>query len=265
MNLLISNDDGVFSAGLRALVEELKPHHHVAVVAPESQRSGGSHSITCVQPIRVRPVTLPGLEDIEAYAVDGTPADCVRLGCTSLRLPADMVLTGINHGGNLGSDVLYSGTVGAAMEGAILAKPAIAVSCNSDAPSDFSAAARSALWTVDYVRRNPLPAGMLLNLNAPELPVPEIKGVKLAGLCLQQYDNDHAEFTDPFGMRYFWTPPGKLTRCEGGEDTDECWIREGYVTLTPIHFDITNYDYMQKMDVSDFDLSNLAASPQKRA
>ncbi len=263
MNLLISNDDGVFSAGIRALAQELKNHHHVTIAAPESQRSGGSHAITCAQPVRVRKVTLPGLEDVDAYAVDGTPADCVRLGCTSLGLDVDMVVSGINHGGNLGTDVLYSGTVGAAMEGALLGKLALATSCNNHNPNDFGAASHAALWAVDYLFKNPMPMGMLLNLNAPDIAAADVKGVKLAGLCLQQYDYEHAQFTDPSGLKYFWTPSGKLTECAEGEDTDERWVREGYVTLTPIHYDIACYAYMEKMDVSGFDLSNLASRPKE--
>lgn len=257
MNLLLSNDDGVFAAGIRALAQELKQYHNVAIVAPESQKSGASHSMTSVQPVRVRKVTLPELPDVPAFAVDGTPADCVRIGCTSLGLPVDMVVTGINHGANLGSDVLYSGTVGAAMEGAFLGKQSFAASTYPDNPVDFSAAARSALWTVDYIRRHPLPQGMILSVNAPELPVSEIRGMRLCGLKLQQYKNTHVEYEDPYGMRFFWAPIEKITECEPDEDTDERWVRDGYVTLTPIHFDIACYSYMKGMDVSDFDISVL--------
>ena len=262
MNLLISNDDGVFSAGISALAQELKNHYHITIVAPESQRSGGSHAITCAKPVRVRKVTLPGLEDIDAYAVDGTPADCVRLGCTSLGVDVDMVVSGINHGGNLGTDVLYSGTFGAAMEGAILGKAALATSCNNHFPNDFTAASRGALWAVDYLFRNPMPKGMVLNLNAPDISATDVRGVKIAGLCLQQYDYKHAQFTDPSGLKYFWTPSGKLTECAEEDTTDEKWVREGYITLTPIHYDIACYAYMEKIDVSSFDLSNLASRPK---
>ena len=257
MNLLLSNDDGVFAAGIRALAQELKQHHNVVIVAPESQRSGASHSMTSIQPVRVRSVTLPELPDITAYAVDGTPADCVRIGCACLDIPIDVVVTGINHGANLGSDVLYSGTVGAAMEGALVGKQALAVSTYPYNPVDFSAAARAALWTLEYMKKNPLPHGMLLNLNAPELPVSEIRGIRLSGLCLQEYKNTHVEYVDPFGMRFFWAPLEKTTECAPDADTDERWVREGYVTLTPIHYDIACYSYMKRMDVSDFDLTGL--------
>ncbi len=149
------------------------------------------------------------------------------------------------------------GTVGAAMEAALSGLPAIAVSCAAHNPVDFSAAARAALWAVDYVKQNPLPRNMVLNLNAPELPISEIKGIRLASLCLQKYENTHACFEAPGGMKYFFAPFGKLTEVSEHDDNDEKWIRDGYVTLTPIHYDITCYSYMGKMDVSGFDLTGL--------
>jgi len=257
MNLLLSNDDGIYAAGIRFLAQELKNHYNITIVAPESQKSGASHSLTCIKPVRVRQITLPELPDIPAYAVEGTPADCVRIGCTSLEIPVDLVVSGINHGANLGSDVLYSGTVGAAMEGALIGKPALAVSCYPIQPVDFSAASRAALWTIEYMRRNPLPQGMILNLNAPELPISEIKGLRLAGLELQKYEELHAQFEDPFGARYFWAPLGKITEPSKHDYTDERYVQEGYVTLTPIHYDIACYSYMKSMDVSGFNLSEL--------
>lgn len=257
MNLLLCNDDGIFSAGIHALASELKPHHTITIVAPEAQRSGTGHAITCVEPVRVRKVTLAGLEGIDAYALTGTPADCARIGCTSLGLDIDMVISGINHGANLGSDVLYSGTVGAAMEGVLNGVPAIAISCYNHRAADFSAAARSALWAVSHTMENPLPRGMLLNINAPELPISEIKGVKLARLCLQTYGGAHSCFEDPYGMKHLWMPlEDKVTAFPQDEnnDYDEYWVRRGYVTITPIHYDITCYAYMQEMDVSSFSL-----------
>ncbi len=257
MNLLLSNDDGIYAAGIRFLAQELKNHYNITIVAPESQKSGASHSLTCIKPVRVRQITLHELPDIPSYAVEGTPADCVRIGCTSLEIPVDFVVSGINHGANLGSDVLYSGTVGAAMEGALIGKPALAVSCYPIQPVDFSAASRAALWTIEYMRRNPLPQGMILNLNAPELPISEIKGLRLAGLELQKYEELHAQFEDPFGARYFWAPLGKITEPSKLDYTDERCVQEGYVTLTPIHYDIACYSYMESMDVSGFNLSEL--------
>ncbi|MDL2258635.1 5'/3'-nucleotidase SurE [Eubacteriales bacterium OttesenSCG-928-K08] len=257
MNLLLSNDDGVFSAGMLALARELAPHHNIRIVAPDTQRSGAGHGVTFVTPVRVKKVTLPDLPDVPAYEASGTPADCVRLGCTGLDFDVDMVISGINHGANLGSDVLYSGTVGAAMEGALLGLPAIATSSYNHFTIDFSAAARATLLAIEYVRKHPLPKGMILNLNAPELPISEIKGIKFAGLCLQTYDAKYAKFDDPFGMTYYWMPIEKSStafeQCD--KNYDESWVREGYVTLTPIHYDITNYAYLKTMRPEDFDFN----------
>ncbi len=255
MNILLSNDDGIFAEGLRALAEELRHFHKIVVVAPDSQRSGTSHACTYAEPVCVKKVQLPTMPDIPAFSTSGTPADCVRLGCTSLGFDVDLVVSGINHGANLGTHVLYSGTVGAAMEAVLGGKPAIAMSCYSWKPADFSAAARVALWAVSHVEQNPLPSGMLLNVNVPELPVAEIKGVRLTGLYRQAYEEKHVQFTDPLGHKtYFWMSPTDRPPIEDGTDIDERWVQNGYVTLTPIHYDITCYSYMSGMDVSDFHL-----------
>lgn len=258
MKILISNDDGVFSEGLRALAQMLSKHFSVTVVGPEMQRSGASHASSFTEPVRVRKVTLPECPDVVAYATTGTPADCVRLGCTSLGIDPDLVVTGINHGENLGTHVHYSGTVGAAMEAAFAGKSAIASSCCHYDPTDFSAAAVASLWAVNFVRNNPLPPAMILNLNTPHLPISEIKGIKLAKLHFQKYDSEHAQFEDPFGRKFFWTKFEPRTCLPHTEDNDLYWAQAGYVTLTPIHCDITCYSYMKTMDVSGFDLTRFA-------
>lgn len=254
MNILISNDDGVFSEGLRVIAQALSLHYNVTVVGPEMQRSGASHASSFMEPVRIRAVTLPECPDVAAYAASGTPADCVRIGCTSLGIHPDLVVAGINHGENLGTHVHYSGTVGAAMEAAFAGLPAIATSCCHHNPTDFSAAVRATLWTVDFVRRNPLPPAMMLNLNTPHLPLSEIKGIKLASLHFQKYDSEHAQFEDPFGRHFFWTKFEPRAALEDTQDNDLRWAQNGYVTLTPIHCDITCYSYMETMDVSNFDL-----------
>lgn len=257
MRILVSNDDGVFSEGLRALVSELHPHHDVVVVAPDMQRSGTSHASTFVEPVRVRKVTIKNLPEVTAYAASGTPADCVRLGVTSMGIEPELVVAGINHGANLGSHVLYSGTVGAAMEAALAGVPAIATSCCAWQPTEFAAAARASLWAVEYVRQAPLPPNMILNLNTPELPVPDIKGIKLTGLALQHYDSEHATFEDPRGMQYFWATYENRPPVDTTLDNDLRWVEEGYATLTPIHCDITCYSYMKTMQLPTFQLSKM--------
>ncbi len=253
MNLLLSNDDGIYSAGIHALAMELKEEHQLYIVAPSMQMSGAGHSFTCSRPLRVREVTLPGLEGIPAFSVDGTPVDCVKMGSHNLGFSVDMVVSGINHGKNLGTDVLYSGTVGAAMEGALLGKPAIAVSNYSMSSQDFSAAARAARWAVSYLARSPLPCGTVLNINAPDCPADQVQGVKLAPLCVQQYEDTYAEFKAPRNARYFFLPDVNYTQfSDDGPDNDESWVRKGYVSLTQLLFDMTDYRLLESMDISAF-------------
>ncbi|MDD3921141.1 MAG: 5'/3'-nucleotidase SurE [Eubacteriales bacterium] len=256
MKILLSNDDGVWAQGIHELASALKPFYDIAICAPDRQRSAASHSFTFSGPLHVAEVTIPGLEDIPAFSVSGTPADCVKLGCVSLVPDADMVITGINHGGNLGSDVLYSGTVGAAMEGALMGKPAIAASCNSANPKDFSAAAQAAVWAARYIQEHPLPENSLLNVNAPDIPASKIKGAKLCGLHKQCYFDEYLDVTDPRGNRYFFAPSSDMKIPDPDADKDACWCNKGYVTVTPIHFDIADYQTMQAMDISGFRLND---------
>lgn len=264
MNILISNDDGVFSEGLYALVEALHPHYHIAVVAPDQQRSGASHSCTFAEPVSMRQVSLPGFPDILAYAASGTPADCVRLGCTQLPFSPDLVVTGINHGANLGTHVLYSGTVGAAMEAALSGKPAIATSCCNWNPQHFATAAAATLWALRYVEQTPLPPHMILNLNTPDLPPGQVKGIRLTGLHIQKYDEQHIRFEDPRKNTYYWMDFLEREPHDPDVDDDYHWIQDGYCTLTPIHCDIACYSYMKTMDVSDFSIPAIANADERR-
>ncbi|MDR1620122.1 MAG: 5'/3'-nucleotidase SurE [Clostridiales bacterium] len=250
MNILLSNDDGVYAEGLRSLAQELRRYHHITIVAPEAQHSGMSHAATFVEPVRVRPITLPGLQGVDVYATAGTPADCVRLGCTSLGLHIDLVVSGINHGANLGTHVLYSGTVGAAMEAALGGKAALATSCCAWQPVDFSAAAHITQLIIEYIESSPPPPRMILNLNTPELPLAHVKGIKLAKLHMQDYDDRHVEFNDPYGRRYFFMDFKEREILDDTIDSDVRWVQQGYATLTPIHCDITCETYMRQMDIS---------------
>lgn len=252
MRILLTNDDGVYAEGIRALALELRQEHEIAIAAPDSQRSGAGHSFTCTRPIEVRKVQLEGLEDVPAFAVSGTPVDCVKLGCNNLGLAVDMVVSGINHGSNLGTDVLYSGTVGAAMEGALLGFPSIAVSSYSLTPREFTAAAKAARWAVGYLLKNPLPRGFLLNVNTPDLPIGAIKGVRTAPLCLQEYNENYTLLEQEGDILRFSVPNGKLTQFGQADDYDERWVREGYAVFTPLWFDITAHAAMKTMDLSGF-------------
>ncbi len=250
MKLLLSNDDGVFAEGLRALAAELSKSHEIMISAPDRERSAVSRAMTLNEPLRAQKVRLEGLPDIPAYSVSGTPVDCVRLALGNLFPKPDMIVSGINHGPNLGTDVLYSGTVAAAHEAALLGYQAIAISGMSYLTEHIDTAARIAAIAVKYVTHHPMQFGTVLNINVPALPFKELKGVKYAPLCVEEYALKFVEREDPFGRKYYWTPRGCYT-CTDGMDVDDRWAREGYVTLTPVTYDLTHYARLDEMDLRD--------------
>ena len=250
MKLLLSNDDGVFASGIYALAAELSKTHEIMISAPDRERSAVSRAMTLMDPIRAKKVQLHGLEQISAYAVSGTPVDCVRLALGNLFPAPDMVISGINHGPNLGTDTLYSGTVAAAHEAALLGYQAIAISGLSHKSEYQDTAARIAALAVAYVSRHPLQFGTVLNVNVPALPYEAIKGVKVTPLCVEQYTLPYVEREDPFGRKYYWTPRG-CTTCSTDMDVDDRWAREGYVTLTPLTCDLTQYSRLNDMKSQD--------------
>lgn len=251
MNILLSNDDGVFAEGIRVLAEALKPGNTLSICAPDRERSAASRSMTLYAPLRARQVELPGLEDVRAYAVTGTPVDCVRLGVGNLFEKPDIVVSGINHGGNLGTDALYSGTVAAAHEAALLGIQAVAVSCCSHAPQYLESAALYARRAADYVHAHPLPFGTLLNINVPDLPAEQIRGIKIAPLCVQQYGFTYLQRDDPSGVPYYWAPRNCLTET-GALDVDRRWMLEGYAVFTPVTYDLTDWQSMKALGEADF-------------
>ena len=251
MKLLLSNDDGVFAPGLKALAQTLGKDHELTVSAPDSERSAVSRSMTLFDPLRARETHIEGLPDVPAYAVSGTPVDCVRLALGNLFSEPDIVVSGINMGPNLGTDVLYSGTVAAAHEAALLGYQSIAVSCLSYHGRNIETAARIAALAVDYVAKHPFAFGTLLNVNVPALPFEELKGVKVAPVFVQQYALTYIEREDPMGRKYYWAPHG-CTSCSDGMDVDDRWANEGYVTLTPLTYDLTHFSRMHEMENDTF-------------
>lgn len=247
MKILLCNDDGIFAPGIRAVAKALADAHEVYVCAPDGERSAVSRSMTIFSPLRAREARLDGLPDIPAYAVSGTPVDCMRLALGNLFPAPDIVVSGANMGPNLGTDVLYSGTVAAAHEAALLGYQSVAVSCLSHGGEHVETAARVALLAVEYVHDNPMRFGTLLNVNVPALPFEEVRGVKVVPACVVQYDLTYIEREDPFGAKYYWMPHGRTTCCEG-MDVDDRWAREGYVTLTPLTYDLTDYARLAVMD-----------------
>ena len=251
MKILLSNDDGAFSGGMRTLANELNRYHEIVVSAPDRDRSAISRAMTLNEPLRAHKTRIEGLPDVPAYAVSGTPVDCVRLALGNLFSAPDMVVSGINHGPNLGTDVLYSGTFAAAHEAAMLGYQAIAISCLSYKGEHMETAARIASFAVEYVKSHPLAYGSVLNINVPGLPFEALKGVKVAPLAIEQYELKYDERVDPFGRTYYWCPRGCTTSSDG-LDVDDRWVRVGYVTLTPVTYDLTQYSRLKEMAGEEF-------------
>jgi 5'-nucleotidase len=236
MNILISNDDGCQAAGIRVLAEALAAMATVHVVAPDRDRSGASNSLTLDSPIRARQAP-------NGYTcVDGTPTDCVHLAITGLLdLEPDMVVAGINAGANLGDDVLYSGTVAAAMEGRFLGYPAIAVSLVTDRPTHYATAASVTVQLVRRVMAGALPADTILNVNVPDLPLDELQGFQATRLGHRHKSEPVIRTQDPRGRPVYWVGPAGPEQ-DAGPGTDFHAIRAGCVSITPLDVDLTRYD-----------------------
>lgn len=239
MRILISNDDGVYAPGIKILSKELANVANIDVVAPDRNRSGASNSLTLTRPITVKKL------DNGYYSVEGTPTDCVHLALTGFIDPlADMVVSGINDGGNLGDDILYSGTVAAAMEGRYLGLPAIAISLVGD--THYETAAIIARQLVSTLNINRLPSQTILNVNVPDLPLAEIKGLQVTRLGTRHSAEPIVRDHDPRGRPIYWIgPPG--AEADAGVGTDFNAINEGYVSITPLHLDMTNYKMFDQL------------------
>lgn len=252
MRILLSNDDGVFAPGLAALEKELRELGEVEVVAPATEQSGVSHSITYLTPLTCKSIHRDGQH--WAWAVDGSPADCVKLAISELFQdnPVDLVVSGINSGLNAGINVLYSGTVAAAIEGAFFGVTSVAVSLEYDEDADFDAAARIAKNVIAGILQQPDAQGKLFNLNVPTAAASCPSNLEIVPMGMAQYGRSYEKRTDPGGRDYYWalwsepkTPPP--------ERTDLTELRKGNVTLTPLKFDMASHELLQQM--GDWNLS----------
>jgi 5'-nucleotidase len=250
MRILVTNDDGYLALGIRVLAEAARAHADVEVVAPDREQSATSHSLTLHHPLRARRV------DAGTQVVDGTPTDCVVLALGALleeRRP-DFVLSGVNHGPNLGDDVLYSGTVAAAMEATILGIPAIAVSYAGSEPEAIEA------WSTvlrdllgQLINRDDFPQETLLNVNLPAVPPAEVKGVQITTLGRRAYVGSLTKALDPNGREYFWIGGGE-SKWWGAEGVDFRAVHSGYISVTPLHLDLTNYRLLENIRTWDLKL-----------
>ena len=241
MKILISNDDGYLATGINVLTEALSKIADVVVVAPDRNRSAASSSLTLDLPLRVVKVAE------NRFSVNGTPSDCVHLALTGfLDEEPDLVVSGINHGANLGDDVIYSGTVAAAMEGRFLGLPTIAVSLVGHKLQYFETAARVASDLVGRIERASLPSDVILNVNVPDKPYEQLKGVVAARLGFRHKAEPIVKSCDPHGRQIYWVGPAGKGQ-DAGPGTDFHAIRQGAVAVTPLKVDLTRHDEIPRL------------------
>lgn len=241
--ILVCNDDGIFSNGIKALADTASEFGEVKVVAPDRQQSAVGHAITVSTPLRAQEFTFDGR--FEGKSVNGTPADCIKLAHNKLldRKP-DLVVSGINHGSNAGINIIYSGTVSAATEGTVLGYPSIAISCTDfDEDADLSGCREAARKVIRFVLENGLQKGVTLNLNAPSGP---LKGIKWAHQAKSRYVEEFEGRVDPNNRDYYWMT-GKFELLEKTGGTDIGALDDGYASLTPIQYDLTARDLLERM------------------
>jgi 5'-nucleotidase len=245
MRILLTNDDGIYAKGLSALYEELSQEADCLIVAPEIEQSAVGHAITISRPLMVRRAIKNG--SFLGYAVLGTPADCVKIGIKELaEKPVDLIVSGINRGANAGINVIYSGTVSAATEALILGIPAIAISLDTHKEADFTYAAKFARKMVRLVINNPIIKSSAINVNIPCLPAEQIKGVCVVRQGQSNIIETFEKRVDPRENTYYWIS-GEYSSKAQNKDTDVAALAAGYITITPIQYDLTRYDLMDTL------------------
>lgn len=247
--ILVVNDDGITAPGIRNLVEAVKDLGKIVVVAPDKPQSGMGHAITIGQPLRLTAVPL--FEGIEAYQCTGTPVDCVKLAVDKvLHRKPDLCISGINHGANHSINVIYSGTMSAAVEAAIESIPSIGFSLlDHSIEANFDAARKYARIIVEQVLKRKADKHMVLNVNFPNVEDSLIKGIRICRQAYAKYEEDFIERNDPNGRKYYWLT-GEFINFDKGRDTDVWALENNYVSVVPVQFDLTNYvlkDKLQKM------------------
>jgi 5'-nucleotidase len=251
VRILLTNDDGVYAAGLRALHKELTKIGDVTVIAPALEQSGVGHSITLLDPLIVKTV-----DDVDGsqlgLSIEGSPADCVKLAVYELLdRPPDLIVSGINHGANAGINVLYSGTVAAAIEGAFFEITSIAVSLEFSEHFDFPYAARHARTVIETILANKPKAGSLFNVNIPSAARGEPRGIKVVPMGVGRHGEGFEKRRDPRGRTYYWmtyAPPYRLER----EQSDVIALADGHITVTPLHFDMTRHEQLDEVKSWDW-------------
>ena len=243
MNILLTNDDGVTAKGMKVLAEHLRGIGHVSIIAPDRERSAVGHALTLHHPLRVARL------DNDVFSVDGTPTDCVNLGIHRLlSVRPDIVISGINHGANMGDDITYSGTVSAAMESTLMGIPAFAISLSTVAESDnYRSAALYAVKLAGLVISRGLPSDTFLNVNVPDLPHDQIKSSLITSQGKRRYEGMIVDKVDPRGRDYFWIGSVDM-KFHDVEGTDYHAVSRGHISVTPLHLDLTNYRALKELE-----------------
>jgi len=250
MRILLTNDDGIFSDGLKILYKYLKEIAEIFIVVPETEKSATSHSINLLNPVRVKEVKI---NNFLCFVVSGTPVDCVKIGVRELiKEKIDMVISGINPGPNLGMDILYSGTVSAACEGAILGIPSIAVSIADYKNFKFDECSKVVLKLMDKIKNLKFPKDTILNINIPNRKINEIKGIKIAYQSKSRFNEEYEKRIDPRGNIYFWLK-GNFKEVKGEKYSDVDAVKNGYVSITPIQLNLTNFNFLKILKAGKFE------------
>ncbi|MGV3631092.1 MAG: 5'/3'-nucleotidase SurE [Bacteroidota bacterium] len=245
--IFVTNDDGIFSKGIRTLVEAAKPYGRVVVIAPDKPQSGMGHAITINNVLRMAKSDI--FDGVESYTCTGTPVDCVKLGIYELmKRKPDLLLSGINHGANTSTSVLYSGTMSAAVEGAMESIPSIGFSlADYDSEADFSVAKKVVEMTLDKILENPMPHGVCLNVNVPKIKASEFKGLKVCRAAHAYWEDRFDKRQDQYGNPYYWLT-GEFSNEDKGEDTDLFALGQGFASIVPVQFDLTAYHAMAELN-----------------
>lgn len=245
--ILVTNDDGISAKGLFSLFEAVKGFGEVVIVAPDSPQSGMGHAITINNPLRLDKVEI--FDDVLAYSCSGTPVDCVKLGIYEvLKQKPDLIVSGINHGANTSTNVLYSGTMSAAVEGAMENIPSIGFSlCNFDSDADFSVAQKVVEQVVQKVLKEGMPEETCLNVNIPDVSFENFNGIKLCHQAKAFWEDSFDKRVDQFGRPYFWLT-GHFLNQEKTNDTDLYWIDKGFASIVPTQFDMTAYKALKELE-----------------
>lgn len=245
--ILITNDDGITAPGIRSLVEAVKGLGKIVVVAPDKPQSGMGHAITIGSPLRLSSISI--FEGVEAWQCTGTPVDCVKLAVDKiLHRKPDLCLSGINHGANHSINVIYSGTMSAAVEAAIESIPSVGFSLlDYSIEADFSGAGKYVREIVETLLKRKQDKHLVLNVNIPSIPAELIKGIRVCRQAYGKYEEDFLERHDPHGRKYYWLT-GEFKNLDKGKDTDAWALQNGYVSVVPVQFDLTNYVLKSKLE-----------------